>query len=101
VITNGNFDGYYGIDNSGHLSAQSQVLPQQPICSCRAKRFRVFVRCGLKVRAAHSAIQHKRSGNATFADPRSVFLDLILCGHEIDAAEFAMRKAYWPIGSHP
>jgi hypothetical protein len=39
--------------------------------------------------------------DATFADPRSVFLDLILCGHEIDAAEFAMRKTHWPIGSHP
>ena len=39
--------------------------------------------------------------DTTFPDPRSVFLDLILCGHEIDAAEFSMRKTYWPVGSHP
>jgi hypothetical protein len=37
--------------------------------------------------------------NATFADPRGVFFELIFAGHEINAAEFKMRTTWWPIGS--
>jgi hypothetical protein len=32
----------------------------------------------------------------TFKDPRSVYLDLILAGHEIEAAIRIMRKVWWP-----
>jgi hypothetical protein len=34
--------------------------------------------------------------DAVFADPRSVFIDLILVGHEIDAATLVMRRCWWP-----
>jgi hypothetical protein len=34
--------------------------------------------------------------DAAFADPRSVFIDLILAGHEIDAAIFVLRRCWWP-----
>jgi hypothetical protein len=31
-----------------------------------------------------------------FVDPRTVYVDLILAGHELDAATRVMRRARWP-----
>jgi hypothetical protein len=36
------------------------------------------------------------NSDAVFADPRSVFIDLILVSHEIDAATLVMRRCWWP-----
>jgi hypothetical protein len=34
--------------------------------------------------------------DATFADPRGIFIDLVICEIEIESAIRVMRKVWWP-----
>jgi len=36
------------------------------------------------------------SPDPTFDDVRGTLIELILAGHELDAASFSLRKTYWP-----
>jgi hypothetical protein len=54
----------------------------------------IRVRCE-RIAIASSALA---LGNDTpFADPRGVYVELILIGHEIEAAIAIMRRNWWPI----
>jgi hypothetical protein len=47
-----------------------------------------------RVAVTLNAIVHQ--GNPVFSDPRRVFIDLTIAGHELEAATRIMRLAWWP-----
>jgi hypothetical protein len=38
-----------------------------------------------------------RGADTPFADPRGIYVELIVSGHELEAAIAIMRRAWWPI----
>jgi hypothetical protein len=47
-----------------------------------------------RVAVALEAIVH--STEPIFADPRAVMIELVLATHELEAAQHAMRRSWWP-----
>jgi hypothetical protein len=58
-----------------------------------------FVGCDIRARCERIAIASKAIGRGTdapFADPRGVYVELIVSGHELEATISIMRRAWWP-----
>jgi hypothetical protein len=48
-------------------------------------------------RAAVALSAIARGTDTPFADPRGIYVELILSSHELEAATIIMRRAWWPI----
>ena len=66
--------------------------PRQPI-DLKASTANVKARCA-RVLVGLEALEQQK--NSIFQDPRSVWLELTLSIHELEAALWIMKKAWWP-----
>jgi hypothetical protein len=66
--------------------------PRQPI-DLKASTADVKVRCARALVGLEAIEQYK---DPIFQDPRSVWLELTLSIHELEAALWIMKKAWWP-----
>ena len=66
--------------------------PRQPI-DLKASTADVKARCA-RVLVSLEAIEQQK--DPIFQDPRSVWLELTLGVHELEAALWIMKKAWWP-----
>ena len=47
-------------------------------------------------RVAVALLAIARQTDPTLADPRAVFVDIVVATHELEAAMRAMRRTWWP-----
>jgi hypothetical protein len=66
--------------------------PRQPI-DLKASTADVKARCARVLVGLETIEQHKDS---IFQDPRSVWLEITLSIHELEAALWTMKRAWWP-----
>jgi hypothetical protein len=48
-------------------------------------------------RACGNLEQVAQTKDPIFSDPRQIMLELVLAGHEVEAAISIMKKAWWPV----